>query len=65
MYLPGEIDILLGAQIFLSIVKSKQFHLGLNRPCIRQTEFGYILSGKINRGPRNLNRQQLFYQQIT
>lgn len=43
----SDIDMLIGAEIFIKILKCEQ-HVGNNgNPLLQNTEFGYIISGKV------------------
>lgn len=43
----GEIDILLGSNIFWSILGSKQVRLGPKLPLLHESKFGYIIAGEL------------------
>ncbi|XP_077301712.1 uncharacterized protein LOC143922362 [Arctopsyche grandis] len=44
---PGQIDVLLGAHIFWKTLKTEKVDLGQNQPTMFETEFGWIISGRI------------------
>ncbi|KAL0881752.1 hypothetical protein ABMA27_001541 [Loxostege sticticalis] len=46
-YLPSQIDMLLGADIFWNILNSKNICLGKNKPTLSSTKFGWLISGPI------------------
>lgn len=45
---PGEIDLLLGATVFWSILCAGQISLGSNHPVLRKTIFGWVLAGQFS-----------------
>nr|CAI5851182.1 unnamed protein product [Callosobruchus analis] len=44
---PRDVDILLGASIFWDLLLSGKIHLGKNMPSLRNTQFGWIITGTI------------------
>ena len=44
----GEIDILLGSNIFWTILGSNQVRLGPKMPTLHESKFGYIIAGNLN-----------------
>ncbi|XP_077296681.1 uncharacterized protein LOC143918614 [Arctopsyche grandis] len=44
---PGQIDVLLGVHIFWKTLKTEKVDLGQNQPTMFETEFGWIISGRI------------------
>lgn len=53
---PGEIDLLLGADIYSKILKSELIKLGKGLPTLQNTELGYLLFGEL---PPNFLSQRL------
>ncbi|XP_048003054.1 uncharacterized protein LOC125239480 [Leguminivora glycinivorella] len=45
-HLPGDVDILLGLDIFWDVLGTSQIKLGPNKPVLHETEFGWILGGR-------------------
>lgn len=45
-HIPNKIDALLGAELFLKILKNGRFQIGNNLPYIQNSEFGWFLMGK-------------------
>lgn len=50
----GDIGVLLGSDIFWSVIGSEQIQLGPNLPILQNSKFGYIVAGHLN--VRNLSR---------
>lgn len=46
-YIPGDIDMLVGAELFYSLLTSNIISLGPNRPQLIESVFGWIVSGSI------------------
>ncbi|XP_045498174.1 uncharacterized protein LOC123696164 isoform X2 [Colias croceus] len=51
---PSQVDMLLGADIFWSVLCSKNIYLGKNMPTLSQTTLGWLISGLVQI-PNNLN----------
>lgn len=49
-YVPGEVDILLGAKHFWSAMKSGKRKLGVGFPELRETHFGWVVVGTRSKG---------------
>lgn len=48
---PGQIDLLIGADTFWSLILSEKIDLGKNKPVLQNTKLGWILSGPIGAMP--------------
>ncbi|XP_073964467.1 uncharacterized protein [Choristoneura fumiferana] len=46
-HLPSEIDLLLGAEIFWSVLGTHRISLGKNKPSLNKSKFGYLVSGTV------------------
>ncbi|KAJ8962890.1 hypothetical protein NQ318_001300 [Aromia moschata] len=46
-YLSKEIDLLLGSQVFWTVIRSGQVRLGANMPILQNTDFGWIIAGNL------------------
>ncbi|XP_072400729.1 uncharacterized protein [Diabrotica undecimpunctata] len=55
---PSNIDILIGADLYFSIVKGDLISLGHNQPTILETAFGYVVAGPVP----NLSHQKGNYR---
>lgn len=44
---PGQVDILLGADIFWDLLKVGQIKLGKNKPTLQKTHLGWVVTGQI------------------
>lgn len=44
---PGRVDLLLGADAFWDLLSEGQIKLGKNLPCLQNTSFGWIVSGRV------------------
>lgn len=44
-YKPGNVDLLIGAKTFYSLLKNKTVHLGRDLPTLKDTVFGWVVSG--------------------
>lgn len=49
-YKPSQIDILLGADVYWSIVNSNHICLGNNKPALQDTKLGWLVSGPTGQG---------------
>jgi len=56
---PGEVDILLGAQLFFEIMRTGHMKLGPHSLHLNKTVFGWIVSGSLNPDPVALNLVQV------
>lgn len=52
--IPSEVDMLLGADIFWSVLNSQNISLGKNMPTLSHTKFGWLISGLVQLN-NNLN----------
>ncbi|XP_059054458.1 uncharacterized protein LOC131848558 [Achroia grisella] len=46
-FLPSDIDLLLGAEIFFEIMSSNQIKLGPNMPILQDTQLGWVVAGPL------------------
>ncbi|KAB0802699.1 hypothetical protein PPYR_04885 [Photinus pyralis] len=44
---PGRVDILIGAEVFYDILLSRKLELGKNKPILRESQLGWLVTGKI------------------
>ncbi|KAJ0172367.1 hypothetical protein K1T71_012340 [Dendrolimus kikuchii] len=44
-YVPSSIDILVGADVFWSVIGTSRINLGRHNPALFETKFGWLLSG--------------------
>lgn len=44
---PNKIDILIGADLFWNILCNGQINLGCNKPLMKKTQFGWVVTGQI------------------
>lgn len=44
---PSQVDMLLGADLFWSVLSSNNISLGKNKPTLGETKFGWLISGPI------------------
>ncbi|KAJ8958627.1 hypothetical protein NQ318_016352 [Aromia moschata] len=58
-YLSKEIDLLLGSQVFWTVIRSGQVRLGANMPILQNTDFGWIIAGNLT--IQNLTTDNLFW----
>lgn len=54
-YLPSEIDLLLGAEVFWSVLGTHKMSLGKNKPILNNSKFGYLISGCVLSSNTNKN----------
>lgn len=57
-YMSGEIDLLLGADIFWDIISSAKIKLGFNKPLLHETQLGWVVAGPM--GGKYINSQQTY-----
>lgn len=50
-FVPGQIDILIGAELFFNLLCIGQFRPAGNQPLLQKTQLGWILSGNIPNNP--------------
>lgn len=62
-YVPSEIDLLLGADIYWEIVDSKQIKLGKNKPTLLKSKLGWLVSGPTGVSPTTTTHSN-FSQEI-
>ncbi|KAJ8983233.1 hypothetical protein NQ317_005322 [Molorchus minor] len=54
-YKPGNIDLLIGADLFWSLICVGQVSLGPSKPILQKTKFGWVVSGQV----RDQNTKQI------
>ncbi|XP_062704238.1 uncharacterized protein LOC115254876 [Aedes albopictus] len=55
---PQRIDLLIGAELFYSILKSNRIDLGPGRPIIQETFLGWVVAGPTHNRSSNIQPQQ-------
>lgn len=55
----GEIDLLLGSEIFWKVIRNNQFQLGKSMPTLHDTQFGWVVAGDINLSNTHQSRHTL------
>ena len=58
-YLPAEIDLLLGADIFWELIQTARVSLGLQKPILQKTHLGWVVAGPTGGSYYNKNNQKL------
>lgn len=56
---PAEIDLIIGADLFWSLLGSQKLSLGHKQPILYETRLGWLISGPINSGYNNMSNKSL------
>ncbi|XP_071057047.1 uncharacterized protein [Onthophagus taurus] len=52
---PGDIDLLIGAEIFYELLLNGKITLGRNSPVLRETRFGWLITGRLHLDRETMN----------